>query len=44
MYLCIFDHAGKKLLHKEVPSAPAALLEALAPWPTAPLPAPRAPT
>jgi len=32
MYLCVFDHAGKKLLHQEVPSDPAALLEALAPY------------
>jgi transposase len=32
LYLCVFDHAGKKLLHKEVPSEPAALLEALAPY------------
>ena len=32
MYLCIFNHAGQKMLHKEVPSDPAALLEALAPY------------
>jgi transposase len=32
MYLCILDHAGAKVLHKEVPSDPAALLEALAPF------------
>jgi transposase len=34
MYLCILDQAGKKVLHKEVPSEPAALLEALAPFRT----------
>ena len=32
LYLCILDAAGKKMLHKEVPSEPAALLEALAPF------------
>jgi transposase len=32
LYLCVLDHAGKKVLHKEVPSEPAALLEALAPY------------
>lgn len=32
MYLCVLGHAGQKLLHKEVPSDPAALLEALAPY------------
>ena len=32
LYLCILDHAGKKVLHKEVPSEAAALLEALAPF------------
>jgi hypothetical protein len=32
MYLCVFDHAGHKLLHKELPSEPALLLEALAPF------------
>jgi hypothetical protein len=32
LYLCVFDQAGDKLLHKEVPSEPAALLEALAPF------------
>jgi hypothetical protein len=32
MYLCVFNHTGQKLLHKEVPSDPAALLEALAPY------------
>jgi transposase len=32
MYLCILDHGGKKVLHKEVPSEPAAFLEALAPY------------
>jgi len=32
MYLCVFSHAGQKLLHKEVPSDPADLLEALAPY------------
>ena len=32
MYLCVFDHAGKKLLHKEVPSDPGAFLDAIAPY------------
>jgi transposase len=32
MHLCILDHGGKKVLHKEVPSEPAAFLEALAPY------------
>ena len=32
MYLCILDHAGTKVLHRDVPSEPAALLEALAPF------------
>jgi transposase len=32
LYLCVFNQAGDKLLHKEVPSEPAALLEALAPF------------
>ena len=32
MYLCVFNHAGQKLLHKEVPSEPGALLDALAPY------------
>ncbi len=31
-YLCVLDHAGKKVLHKEVPSEPTALLDALAPY------------
>jgi transposase len=34
LYLCVLDAAGKKVLHKEVPSEPAALLEALAPFRT----------
>ena len=34
LYLCILDAAGKKVLHKEVPSEPAALLEASAPFRT----------
>jgi hypothetical protein len=29
LYLCVFDAAGKKFLHKEVPSEPAALPDAL---------------
>jgi transposase len=32
MYLCVFNHDGQKLLHREVPSDPVALLEALAPY------------
>lgn len=32
LYLCVFDHAGEKRLHREVPSDPAALLAALAPY------------
>jgi hypothetical protein len=32
MYLCVFNHAGQKRLHQEVPSEPAALLAALAPY------------
>ncbi|MCI0684590.1 MAG: hypothetical protein L0Y71_20975 [Gemmataceae bacterium] len=32
LYLCVLDQAGKKVLHKDVPSEPAALLEALAPY------------
>jgi len=32
LYLCVLDQTGKKVLHKEVPSEPAALLEALAPF------------
>src|SRR5262245_18209360 len=32
LYLCVFDLAGHKLLHKEVPSNPHALLDALAPF------------
>ena len=27
MYLCVFNHAGQKMLHKGAPSDPAALLE-----------------
>ena len=32
MYLCILDHAGSIVLHKEVPCEPAAFLEAIAPY------------
>jgi transposase len=32
MYLCILDHAGKIVLHKEVPAEPDAFLEAIAPF------------
>ena len=32
MYLCILDHAGNIVLHKEVPAEPAAFLEAIAPY------------
>ena len=34
LYLCVLDANGKKMLHKEVPSEPAALLDALAPYRT----------
>ena len=32
MYLCILDHAGNIVLHKEVPAEPGAFLEAIAPF------------
>jgi transposase len=32
MYLCILDHAGTIVLHKEVPAEPAAFLEAISPY------------
>jgi transposase len=32
LYLCVLSQAGDKLLHREVPSEPTALLEALAPY------------
>jgi transposase len=32
MYLCILDHSGSIVLHKEVPCEPAAFLEAIAPF------------
>jgi transposase len=32
MYLCILDHAGAIVLHKEVPAEPSAFLEAIAPY------------
>jgi transposase len=32
MYLCVFDHAGTKRLHRELPSNAERLLEALAPY------------
>ncbi len=32
MYLCILDHGGSIVLHKEVPCEPAAFLEAIAPY------------
>ena len=32
LYLCVLNQAGDKLFHQEVPSEPAALLEALAPY------------
>jgi transposase len=36
LYLCVLDAAGRKVLHKEVPSEPAALLDALAPYRASP--------
>ena len=32
MYLCILDHAGAVVLHKDLPAEPAAFLEAIAPY------------
>src|SRR5260370_14467868 len=32
MYLCVLDHAGTIVLHKDVPAEPAAFLEAIAPF------------
>jgi transposase len=32
MYLCILDHAGHIVLHQELPTQPAAFLEAIAPF------------
>src|SRR5262245_30963617 len=32
LYLCVLNQAGEKLLHREVPSGPAALLAVLAPF------------
>jgi transposase len=32
MYLCILDHGGNTVLHKEVPAEPGAFLEAIAPF------------
>ena len=32
MYLCILDHGGQVVLHKEVPCEPAAFLEAIGPF------------
>ena len=32
MYLCILDQAGSVVLHKEVPAAPDAFLQAIAPF------------
>jgi transposase len=32
MYLCILDHAGHIVLHQDLPSEPAAFLEAIAPF------------
>ena len=32
MYLCILDHAGNIVLHREVPAEPGAFLEAVAPY------------
>jgi transposase len=32
MYLCILDHAGTIVLHREVPAEPGAFLEAIAPY------------
>jgi hypothetical protein len=32
MYLCILDHAGRVVLHKEVPAEPGPFLDAIAPF------------
>jgi transposase len=32
MYLCILDHAGRIVLHQDLPTEPAAFLEAIAPF------------
>jgi len=32
MYICILDSAGQELVHRNVPSTPAALLETVAPY------------
>ena len=32
MYICILDSAGQVLVHRNVPSTPAALLETVAPY------------
>jgi hypothetical protein len=32
MYLCILDHAGRVVLHKEVPAEPGSFLNAIAPF------------
>ena len=32
MYLCILDHAGQPLLHREYPAHAGAFLEAIAPY------------
>jgi len=36
MYVCVLDHAGNVVLHKELPAEPGALLEAIAPFRAAP--------